>query len=78
MEKNIGNGFIELGVKQEDLEESISALEELKHILQRQVMIGNGRNRKQGIIDSAEIGKHFDTAITSMKMLLCGFDDYKN
>lgn len=43
--------------------------------LQTQVMKGNGRNTKQGIIDAAELGKHFDTAIDAMTMLLAGFKE---
>ena len=42
-----------------------------------QVIRGNGGNARQAAIDSAEIAKHFDTAIASMTMLLAGFNDYK-
>lgn len=35
-------------------------------------MKGNGRNRQQGLFDAAELGKHFDTAIDAMTMLLAG------
>ena len=38
-------------------------------------MKGNGRNTKQGLIDTAELGKHFDTAIDAMTMLLVGFKE---
>lgn len=38
-------------------------------------MKGNGRNTKQGLIDAAEPGKHFDTAIDAMTMLLAGFKE---
>ena len=35
----------------------------------------NGRNTKQGLVDAAELGKHFDTAIDAMTMLLAGFKE---
>ncbi|MFR6365487.1 toxin PIN [Gallintestinimicrobium sp.] len=56
----------------EELENSIAGLSQLKPILQTQVMKGNGRNTKQGLIDATELGKHFDTAIDAMVMLLTG------
>lgn len=43
--------------------------------MQTQVIKGNGRNTKQGLIDAAELGKHFDTAIDAMTMLLAGFKE---
>ena len=73
----IGNGMILLGVNQKDLEESVIGLEQLKPILQMKAAIGNGDNHKQAAIDASELGKHFDTAINSMKILLSGFDDYR-
>lgn len=54
---------------------SIAGLSQLKPILQTQAMKGNGRNTKQGLIDAAELGKHFDTAIDAMTMLLAGFKE---
>lgn len=54
---------------------SIAGLSQLKPILQAQVMKGNGRNRQQGLFDAAELGKHFDTAIDAMTMLLAGFKE---
>ena len=30
---------------------------------------------KQGLIDAAELGKHFDTAIDAMTMLLAGLKE---
>lgn len=77
MVENIGNGMVLLGVKQEDLENSIVGLEQLKPILQMQVIKSNGDNRRQGAADASELGKHFDTAIDSMKILLSGFEDYR-
>lgn len=62
--------FKVLKISKEDLEEAIPGLESLKPILQRQVKIGNGKDRKQGEIDAAELGKHFDTAINSMVTIL--------
>ena len=78
MIKKFGNGYVGVGVTQEDLEVSISGLQGLKPILQKQVLRGNGSDRLQGIVDAAELGKHFDTAIESMTMLLAGFSDYQN
>ena len=77
MEKDLGSGFVKIGVNQENLEDSIAGLQQLKPILQMQVIRGNGGNARQAAIDSAEIAKHFDTAITAMTMLLTGFEDYK-
>lgn len=62
--------YVVLKVSKEDLEDSLAGLSQLKPILQRNVIIANGKNRKQGEIDSAELGKHFDTAITAMTMML--------
>lgn len=62
--------FKVLKISKEDLEEAIPGLESLKAILQKQVRIGNGKNIKQGEIDAAELGKHFDTAINSMVTIL--------
>ena len=78
MIENIGDGLVKVGIKQEDLEESINGLKQLKPILQMQVIRGNGGNAKQATIDSREIGKHFDTAIDAMTVLLSGFPDYQN
>ena len=67
--------YVMVSVKKEDLEDSIAGLSQLKPLLQAQVVMANGTNRKQGLEDSAELGKHFDTAITAMQMLLGGFDE---
>lgn len=75
--EKIGNGYVKIGVSQEDLEDSIAGLSRLKPILQAQVIKGNGSNGRQAAIDCAELGKHFDTAIDSMTMLLIGFDEYR-
>ena len=72
--EHIGNGYVKVGVKKEELEESIAGLRQLKPILQAQVIKANGINRRQGLIDAAELGKHFDTAIDAMTMLLAGFE----
>ena len=73
--EHIGKGYVKICVSEEELENSIAGLSQLKPILQTQVMIGNGRNTKQGIIDTEELGKHFDTAIDAMTMLLAGFKE---
>ena len=73
--EHIGKGYVKICVSEEELENSIAGLSQLKPILQTQVMKENGRNTKQGLIDSAELGKHFDTAKDSMTMLLAGFKE---
>lgn len=75
--EKIGNGYVKIGVSQEDLEDSIAGLSRLKPILQAQVIVNNGSNGQQAAIDCAELGKHFDTAIDSMTMLLAGFEEYQ-
>ena len=73
--EHIGKGYVKICVSEEELENSIDGLSQLKPILQAQVMKGNGRNIKQGLIDAAELGKHFDTAIDAMTMLLTVFKE---
>jgi len=73
--ERIGKGYVKICVSEEELENSIAGLSQLKPILQTQVMKGNGRNIKQGLTDAAELGKHFDTAIDAMTMLLAGFKE---
>ena len=75
--EKIGNGYVKIEVSQEDLEDSIAGLSRLKPILQAQVIMNNGSNGQQAAIDCAELGKHFDTAIDSMTMLLAGFEEYR-
>ena len=70
MIKNLENGYVAVGVKKEELEDSIAGLSQLKPILQAQVIKGNGKNKRQAEIDSKELGKHFDTAIAAMTMIL--------
>ena len=65
--EHIGKGYVKICVSEEELENSIAGLSQLKPILQTQVM--------KGIIDAAELGKHFDTAIDAMTMLLAGFKE---
>lgn len=48
--ENMGNGYVKVGVKQEDLEASIAGLRQLKPILQAQVTRGNGNNTRQAAI----------------------------
>ena len=73
--ERMGKGYVKICVSEEELENSIDGLSQLKPILQTQVMKGNGRNIKQGLTDAAELGKHFDTAIDAMTMLLAGFKE---
>lgn len=73
--EHIGKGYVKICVSEEELENSIAGLSQLKPILQTQAIKGNGRNTKQGLIDAAELGKHFDTAIDAMTMLLAGFKE---
>lgn len=74
---NIGGDYVAIALKQEDLEDSINGLSQLKPILQAQLIKSNGANKLQAAIDVKELGKHFDTAIDAMTMLLSGFDDYR-
>lgn len=73
--EHIGKGYVKICVSEEELENSIAGLSQLKPILKTQAMKGNGRNTKQELIDAAELGKHFDTAIDAMTMLLAGFKE---
>ena len=73
--EHIGKGYVKICGSEEELENSIAGLSQLKPVLQAQVMKGNGRNTEQGLIDAAELGKHFDTAIDAMTMLLAGFKE---
>lgn len=75
--ERIGNGYVKIAVSQEDLEESISALRLLKPILQARVIKSNGPNKRQAAVDARQLGKHFDTAINAMAMLLSGFEEYR-
>lgn len=77
MIKKVGKDIVKLGVSQEDLEDSISGFSALKPILQAQVIKSNGANKRQAAIDSKQLGKHFDTAIDAMTILLSGFPDYQ-
>lgn len=77
MVEKVGKDLVIVGVSQKDLEESIGGLSQLKPILQAQVIKSNGADRRQAAIDSATLGKHFDTAIDAMTMLLSGFSDYQ-
>jgi len=74
---DIGGDYVAIGVKQEDLEDSINGLSQLKPILQAKLIKNNGTNKRQAVIDVKELGKHFDTAIEAMTILLSGFDDYR-
>lgn len=73
--ERIDKGYVKICVSEEELEDSINGLSKLKPILQAQVIKGNEGNTKQGLIDVAELGKHFDTAIDAMTMFLVGFEE---
>ena len=77
MVEKIGKDLVKVGVSQEDLEDSINGLGQLKPILQAWVIKSNGADRRQAAIDVKELGRHFDTAIDAMTMLLSGFPDYQ-
>ena len=77
MVKKVGKDLVKVGVSQENLEESINGLSQLKPILQAQVIKSNGSNRRQAVVDSATLEKHFNTAIDAMTILLSGFPDYQ-
>ena len=64
-----------IGFTKEELEDSIAGLSQLKPILKANVIKANGKNKIQAQKDSIEVGKHFDTAITVMTMLLAGFEE---
>ncbi len=64
------NSIKVIKLSEDELEESISGLTQLKPILQQMVLKGNGMNMVQGAIDSREIGQHLDTAINSMVAIL--------
>lgn len=74
---NIGGDYVAIALKQEGLEDSINGLSQLKPILQAQLIKSNGANKRQAAIDVKELGKHFDTAVDAMTILLSGFDDYR-
>ena len=74
---NIGGDYVAIALKQEDLEDSINGLSQLKPILQAQLIKSNGANKRQAAIDVKQLGKHFDTAVDAMTILLSGFDDYR-
>jgi len=59
-----------LKLSKEELKTAIKGLTGIKPILQQQVIIGNGKDVKQGEIDAREIGEHFDIAINSMVTVL--------
>ena len=53
--EHIGKGYVKICVSEEELENSIAGLSQLKPVLQAQVMKGNGRNTEQGLIDADEL-----------------------
>ena len=73
--EHIGKGYVKICVSEEELENSIAGLSQLKPILQTQAIKGTEETQSRGLIDAAELGKHFDTAIDAMTMLLAGFKE---
>lgn len=73
--KYIKKENMEIGVKQEDLEDSIIKLQRLKPVMQN-ILIKNNYEGK-GQADAVELGKHFDMAIIAMVMLLAEFPRYR-
>ncbi|MEG0907029.1 MAG: hypothetical protein RSF87_12495 [Cellulosilyticaceae bacterium] len=65
-------GWKMMKLSKEELVDSIAGLEQLKPVIQRQLTLINADG--QGKQDAEEVGKHFDTAITSMTILAAGFD----
>lgn len=60
--------FVLLGVRKDDLVEAVAGLNQLKPIIQKQLLLINDEGK--GKEDSEEVGKHFETAVTAMEMLL--------
>lgn len=46
--EHIGKGYVKICVSEEELENSIAGLSQLKPILQAQAMKGNGKKHKAG------------------------------
>lgn len=69
-------GYVVLKVSQEQLEEAVAGLQQLKPVIAQQVALGNqkmGSSKEQTEADVKEVTEHFDTAITAMYMLLNNF-----
>lgn len=58
-----------VAINEDELLDAIQGMKLLKPVLQKQVLIGNGKNIDQGIEDAKKLGKHFDTAIKSMSII---------
>lgn len=58
-----------VAINEDELLDAIQGMKLLKQVLQKQVLIGNGKNIDQGIKDAKELEKHFDTAIKSMSII---------
>lgn len=48
--EHIGKGYVKICVSEEELENSIAGLSQLKPILQTQVMKENGRKQSRGLL----------------------------
>lgn len=73
MRKKVEDKII-IGVKQEDLEESIAGLSQLLPVLLKNIAIGNRGNIRQTMIDQSQLSKHFKTAIDAMTMLYAAYN----
>ena len=75
--EHIGKGYVKICVSEEGLENSIAGLSQLKPILQTQVMKGNGRNTKQGLITVGIHGKGGEAGIKAIQQLAGMVDSLK-
>lgn len=73
MRKKVEDKII-IGVKQEDLEESIAGLSQLLPVLLKNIAVGNRGNIRQTMIDQSQLSKHFKTAIDAMTMLYAAYN----
>ena len=76
MRENLENDLVKVGVSQEDLESSISALGRLKAILSESLV--NTNVEGLGLQHAAKLEREFDRAIDAMTLLLLQFPDYQD
>ena len=68
--------YVVLKVSQQQLEEAVEGLQQLKPLIVQQVIKGNQimrSSKEQTETDVKEVTAHFETAITAMYMLLNSF-----
>lgn len=78
--ENLNNGLVKIEVSQEELENSISGLEQLLPVIERLVVKGSyfsGQGKKETREEITELREHFKTAIDSMTMILLNFPEYQ-